>query len=118
MASAIEILSLIAPEFDSLDLAVREAYISVVAPQVSSCQFASDYNLGVAYLAADMIATTDKDQGVSAEAVLKKEGDLQIQYGLLLPSPSGYITKFGRMFDVLKKKHVFTGMVANSNVGC
>ena len=116
--TVLDVLSLIAPAFDSLSEEVRQSYIDLVTPQVSSCLFGADYELAIAYLAADLITQAQQTPSTSGTATMKKEGDLQVMYGSLTPSESGYTTKYGRMFDVLKKKHVLTITVANANVGC
>lgn len=118
MSTPLELLSVIAPAFDELSETQRQAAIDAVTPQVASCQFGADYELAIAYLAASLLTQAVKDIDATGEAVIKREGDLQVQYGLLTASPWGYTDKFGRAFEILANKHIVTMLVANSGVSC
>jgi hypothetical protein len=110
---------LIAPEFSSVSDADVQKYINLVSPQVSACEFGADYNLAVAYLAADTLATAVKQKlssvGIASD---KKAGDLEITYAM--PANLDYysFSIYGEMFKRLRDKHILGVIIANSRVVC
>lgn len=112
-----QILSDIAPQFDSLDANLRDRFIGYASNQVSEQVFDADYDLAIAYLTAHMltvsITNTSGDGGYVSQ---KREGDLSISYQM--PTDiEGTLTqsKYGVEFLRIRKLHVIAAVVACSS---
>jgi hypothetical protein len=101
----------IAPEFSAVNDAAVTRFIGYITCQVSQDYFGCDYELALAYLAADMIAISQRRGGVTGQINMKKEGELAIGY--TPPKDDRYVTTYGQSFLTLMKKRVLPIMVTN-----
>lgn len=104
MATASDILSAIAPEFD--DSPTRQTMLDMAESNTHASNFGTVRPQAVAYRAAHYLcefsgAATASAGGVSGPVNSKKEGDLQVGFGSASSGPAGYTsdlssTPFGR----------------------
>ena len=99
----------IAPEFSGVSNDAVNRFIGYITCQVSQDFFGCDYDLALAYLAADMIAIAQRRGGVTGQINMKKEGELAIGY--TVPKDDRYVTTYGQRFLLLMKKRVLPIMV-------
>ena len=102
MATASEILSAIAPQFD--DASGRQTFLDLSESRTSSTFFGANRPEAVAYRAAhmaDLAAGAAVSSGASGPITSKKEGDLAVSFGTSSGSKgeSAYLsqTPYGRM---------------------
>jgi len=117
--TASEILSVIAPQFDST--ANRDSFIAIATMEVNSCLFGDKANKAIALLAAHMIAlNTDaaRQNGETGNITSKKEGDLSVGYGNFGNAGSGDLgmTHYGRQFLSMQQSVSENIFVLNSGV--
>lgn len=116
MATILEIFRAVAPEYGSITDANIQVYIDLAIPQVDESQFGTDYNLAVAYLAADILSMAIKQRDSSVGiASSKKAGDLAITYAMPNVLDSYSYSIYGEMFKRLLDKHILGVVVANSS---
>lgn len=111
----IDVFRDIAPQFSSVSDAQVLRFIGYVTCHVSQSVFGCDYELAIAYLAADMIEIANRDDGQTTGMITsKKEGDLSLGYKV--PDDMSYVTTYGQKFLQLRALHVFPVMVANETI--
>jgi hypothetical protein len=109
MATILETLSCIAPEFDSVAVAIRNCIIGLAENQVDSETFEADYEGAVAYLAAHMLTIGQYKTGnIAGPTTMKREGDLQLQAAMptSIDESSLSDTAYGREFLRFRNLHV------------
>ncbi len=113
----LETLLLIAPEFILIDPERLESFIELAECQVSETVFGCSYKLAVAYLAAHMLALSERNtnsgtNGQAGNVISKKEGDLALGYSLpsSLSSSEGELetTSYGIEYLRLRNLYVIT----------
>ena len=116
MATASEILSAIAPQFD--DASGRQTFLDLSESRTSSTFFGANRPEAVAYRAAhmaDLAASAAVSSGASGPISSKKEGDLAVSFGTSSGSKgdSAYLsqTSYGRMLlDLMRSSGAATGV--------
>jgi hypothetical protein len=97
----------IAPEFENETDEKILRFIGYASPKVSEVQFGDNYELAVAYLAADMLAISKrKSSAITGEITALREGDLAKQYAVPQPSDGSFVTTYGQKFAWLCKLHI------------
>ena len=115
MATASEILSAIAPQFD--DASGRQTFLDLSESRTSSTFFGTNRPEAVAYRAAhmlDLAANATALSGSSGPMTSKKEGDLAVSFGTTQGmGDSVYLsqTAYGRMLlDLMKSSGPAAGV--------
>lgn len=116
MATASEILSAIAPQFD--DASGRQTFLDLSESRTSSTFFGANRPEAVAYRAAhmaDLAASAAVSSGASGPITSKKEGDLAVSFGMSSGSKgdSAYLsqTSYGRMLlDLMRSSGPAAGV--------
>lgn len=116
MATASEILSAIAPQFD--DATGRQTFLDLSESRTSSTFFGANRPEAVAYRAAhmaDLAASAAVSSGASGPISSKKEGDLAVSFGSSTGSKgdSAYLaqTAYGRMLlDLMRSSGPSAGV--------
>jgi len=116
MATASEILSAIAPQFD--DASGRQTFLDLSESRTSSTFFGANRPEAVADRAAhmaDLAASAAVSSGASGPISSKKEGDLAVSFGTSSGSKgdSAYLsqTSYGRMLlDLMRSSGPATGI--------
>ncbi len=105
--SASTILTVIAPQYDSVDN--RDTFLSLATQNVNSCLFGDKADQATAYLAAHYIALSAsglRSGGEAGPIASKKEGDLSINFGsvnVASGEESLSLTHFGLTFLQLSR---------------
>jgi len=105
----LETLSCIASEFDTVPVATRNCIIGLAENQIDSATFGSDYEAAAAYLAAHMLTIREYKKGnVAGPTTMKREGDLQLQFGMPTSVDNSSLsdTAYGREFLRIRGLHV------------
>jgi hypothetical protein len=105
----LDVLSCIAPEFDSVAEAIRNCIIGLAENQVDQETFEADYEAAVAYLAAHMLTIRQYKTGnVAGSTNMKREGDLQLGFSTpaAVDNSSLSDTAYGREFLRIRGLHV------------
>lgn len=116
--SILDIFQDIAPElYSAAGQDKCERFIGYATPRVDLSLFKDDYQLAVAYLAADMLAVSLQNAGGSiAGAVLQKKfGDLQVNYSA--PNQTKKTTIYGIKYEELRDARVAGITVINPYQG-
>lgn len=103
--SVADTLAVIAPEFDALDPATRDAAIAIAESQIGAnfCGGGSVRELAVAYLTAHTLTIRERSGNAGAVTSVR-EGDLSIGYGASgVSSPLG-ATSYGQEYERLKRQ--------------
>lgn len=110
-----QVLSDIAPQFDSIDTGRRDRLIGYAENQVDITVFEDDYELAVAYLVAHMLTLYER-MGNSGALTNRREGDLQIGYTVpTAPKNENFSqTSYGLEFMRLRSMHILPVRVANA----
>lgn len=112
MATASEILSIIAPQFDSE--ATRQGHIDLAEASTNSTYFGAQRSWAVALRAAHSltISTDTARNGASGPVTSKKEGDLAVSFGASKSSGSGYLqlTAYGQELAALIASYPSAGI--------
>jgi len=114
--TTLDIFRDIAPEFASEEDDKVLRFIGYATPKVSLAQFGDNYELAIAYLAADMLATSKRSSGTAGMISGKREGDLALQYAVTTPTDGTFITTYGQKFAWLCKLHVIPIFVTNETI--
>ena len=112
--TTLDIFRDIAPEFASEtdDKVLR--FIGYAEPKVSLAQFQDNYDLAIAYLAADMLAISKrKSSNIIGGITGLREGDLTKQYSVPTPTDGSFVTTYGQKFAWLCKLHIIPIFVTN-----
>lgn len=110
----IDVFRDIAPEFSAISNEQVQRFIGYVTCHVSQSVFGCDYELAVAYLAADMMSITKRSAATTGMITSKREGDLALGYKV--PDDTSYVTTYGQKFLQLRALHVISIVVANETV--
>lgn len=98
-------LTLIAPEFESLDSSIREGMANLAASSIGDV-YGDNKELATAYLTAHMLTMRDRS-GVGGAVKSMKEGDLSLTYAGSDTDDSYASTSYGKEYMRLKKQAVF-----------
>jgi len=87
VATSLETLTLLAPEFDSLDSSVREGFLTLAADQLQSGAWGSLYQQAVVRLAAHMLTLRQRAQdgsGGAGPVVSVEAGRQKVAFGAVV----------------------------------
>lgn len=111
--STLDIFRDIAPEFSSEPDDKILRFIGYATPKVSLSQFGDNYDLAIAYLAADMLAITKRSNATIGGLTGKREGDLSLQYSVPTLEDGSFVTTYGQKFAWLCKLHIIPIFTTN-----
>ena len=112
-----DVLLAIAPEFALVAPARLTTFIDFAENQISQTLFEGDYELVVAYLAAHMLALSERNSnagnnGQAGSITSKKEGDLSLGYGSPATTNNSdvtlFLTSYGIEFVRLRDMHIIS----------
>jgi len=102
-------LIVIAPELEAIDSDRRDDVIAWAELRVSGSKFGSVRELAVAYLAAHML-TVGARSGDSGAISRRREGDLEVAYGLQQNVQGLDSTSYGQEYKTLCKENIIGPM--------
>ena len=114
--SASSVLSIIAPQFDTI--ANRNEYINLAELRVNRCWFREKADLAVALMAAHLITlNTTRTDGDAGTITSKREGDLSVTYAVTPSNGDSSIgmTHYGLQFKELRDECGFIFGVTGGN---
>lgn len=122
MASASEILSAIAPQFDSN--VNRATHLNLATNRTSSSCFGKNYNYAIALRAAHSLTLSERaltSGGASGSITGKKEGDLSISFGSTRGNNNGDLsqTSYGMELKGLIDGNIISiSVIGNNTLVC
>lgn len=120
MATALDILNDIAPQFSSEDSAKKNRFIAYAQDEVDSDDFENDnvYNKAVAYYAAHLLELSSRDGNSRGDLTSEKEGDLSRSYSSNRRTTEANSTQYLESFNQLISKRVAGFFVSGNGCNC